>query len=186
MLVSRLIWSPKQVTRRSCLVFPTPLHHTLRSSRLYFYPAYGHCHSPLVDGFPTPNVNGCLYCLSYGQPFTRAVLAYATITSSATYNHIWLLLPIMSLQTFVLENDEWVSRTISADELMRDNGSTRKAGRPPPSKPPTCGVLTRTIVDSPVIRWVLPVQLRSARYNDVALISVRTSPFFLHPFSYTL
>ncbi|KAI4865647.1 hypothetical protein F4820DRAFT_284650 [Hypoxylon rubiginosum] len=77
----------------------------------------------------------------------------------------------MSLQTFVLENDEWVSRTISADELMRDNGSTRKAGRPPPSKPPTCGVLTRTIVDSPVIRWVLPVQLRSARYNDVALIS---------------
>ncbi|KAI1379323.1 hypothetical protein F4677DRAFT_328209 [Hypoxylon crocopeplum] len=77
----------------------------------------------------------------------------------------------MSLQTYVLENDEWVSRTISADELMRGHSSSqRKTGRPPLSKPPTCGLLTRTIVDSPVIRWVLPVQLRSARYNDVALI----------------
>ncbi|KAI1765486.1 hypothetical protein GGR53DRAFT_465312 [Hypoxylon sp. FL1150] len=78
----------------------------------------------------------------------------------------------MSLQTFVLENDEWVSRMVTADELMRESGSSsRKAGRSAPSKPPTCGVLTRTIVDSPVIRWVLPVQLRSSRYNDVALIS---------------
>ncbi|KAI2624298.1 mono-functional DNA-alkylating methyl methanesulfonate N-term-domain-containing protein [Hypoxylon sp. NC1633] len=78
----------------------------------------------------------------------------------------------MSLQTYVLENDEWVARTISADELMRGDGtSQRKAGRQSLSKPPICGVLSRTIVESPVVRWVLPVQLRSARYNDVALIS---------------
>ncbi|KAI0828438.1 hypothetical protein F5Y06DRAFT_290978 [Hypoxylon sp. FL0890] len=77
----------------------------------------------------------------------------------------------MSLQTYVLENDEWVARTVSADELMRDNAAPlRKTGRQSLSKPPTCGLLTRTVVESPVIRWVLPVQLRSARYNDVALI----------------
>ncbi|OTA58363.1 hypothetical protein K449DRAFT_122920 [Hypoxylon sp. EC38] len=77
----------------------------------------------------------------------------------------------MSLQTYVLENDEWVARTVSADELMRDNAAPpRKTGRQSFSKPPTCGLLTRTVVESPVIRWVLPVQLRSARYNDVALI----------------
>ncbi|KAI8960068.1 mono-functional DNA-alkylating methyl methanesulfonate N-term-domain-containing protein [Daldinia sp. FL1419] len=77
----------------------------------------------------------------------------------------------MSLQTYVLENDEWVSRTVSADELMRENSTLhRKTARPSFSKPPTCGLLTRTVVESPVIRWVLPVQLRSARYNDVALI----------------
>ncbi|KAI0111987.1 mono-functional DNA-alkylating methyl methanesulfonate N-term-domain-containing protein [Daldinia grandis] len=77
----------------------------------------------------------------------------------------------MSLQTYVLENDEWVARTVSADELMRDNITPhRKTGRQSFSKPPTCGLLTRTVVESPVIRWVLPVQLRSSRYNDVALI----------------
>ncbi|KAI1142112.1 hypothetical protein F5Y05DRAFT_369712 [Hypoxylon sp. FL0543] len=77
----------------------------------------------------------------------------------------------MSLQTYVLENDEWVARTVSADELMRDNAAPlRKTGRQSLSKPPTCGLLTRTVIESPVIRWVLPVQLRSARYNDVALI----------------
>lgn len=85
----------------------------------------------------------------------------------------------MSLQTYVLENDEWVARTISADELMRDNSTPhRKTGRQSFSKPPTCGLLTRTVVESPVIRWVLPVQLRSARYNDVALIGVS---FLLSP-----
>ncbi|OTB00057.1 hypothetical protein M426DRAFT_15804 [Hypoxylon sp. CI-4A] len=77
----------------------------------------------------------------------------------------------MSIQTHVLENNEWVSRMVTADELMRTNASsTRKTGRRSLSKAPTCGLLTRTIVESPVIRWVLPVQLRSSRYNDVALI----------------
>ncbi|KAI2473109.1 hypothetical protein F4781DRAFT_262598 [Annulohypoxylon bovei var. microspora] len=77
----------------------------------------------------------------------------------------------MSLQTYVLEDDQWVSRTVSAEELLRENTTARrKTGRQSLSKPPTYGLLTRTIVESPVIRWVLPVQLRSARYNDVALI----------------
>ncbi|KAI5926216.1 mono-functional DNA-alkylating methyl methanesulfonate N-term-domain-containing protein [Camillea tinctor] len=76
-----------------------------------------------------------------------------------------------SLQSYVLENDQWVARTISAEELMKENGTSRKRmGRQPPLKPPTCGLLTRTIIDSPIIRWVLPVQLRSFRYNDVALV----------------
>ncbi|KAI0014250.1 hypothetical protein F4779DRAFT_632603 [Xylariaceae sp. FL0662B] len=77
-----------------------------------------------------------------------------------------------SLQTYVLENDQWVARTISAEELMRERSTSRqRIGRQPPSKPPTCGLLTKTVIESPVVRWVLPVQLRSARYNDVALIS---------------
>ncbi|KAI1083620.1 mono-functional DNA-alkylating methyl methanesulfonate N-term-domain-containing protein [Whalleya microplaca] len=77
-----------------------------------------------------------------------------------------------SLQTYVLENDQWVARTISAEELMRERTAPRqRMGRQPPSKPPTCGLLTKTVIESPVVRWVLPVQLRCARYNDVALIS---------------
>ncbi|KAI1457541.1 hypothetical protein F4805DRAFT_173087 [Annulohypoxylon moriforme] len=77
----------------------------------------------------------------------------------------------MSLQTYVLEDDQWVARTVSADELLRENtAARRKTGRQSLSKPPTYGLLTKTVVESPVIRWVLPVQLRSAGYNDVALI----------------
>ncbi|KAI1090177.1 hypothetical protein F5B19DRAFT_335218 [Rostrohypoxylon terebratum] len=77
----------------------------------------------------------------------------------------------MSLQTYVLEDDQWVSRTVTAEELLRENSTARrKMGRQSLSKPPTYGLLTKTVIESPIIRWVLPVQLRSARYNDVALI----------------
>ncbi|KAI8628270.1 hypothetical protein F5Y19DRAFT_147161 [Xylariaceae sp. FL1651] len=76
-----------------------------------------------------------------------------------------------SLQTYVLENDQWVTRTISADELIGESAHSRTtAGRPPAPKPPTYGLLTKTIIESPIIRWVLPVQLRSSRYNDVAFV----------------
>ena len=86
----------------------------------------------------------------------------------------------MSLQTQVLEDDQWVTRTITADELLRESTTARrKTGRQSLSKPPTYGLLTKTVIESPIIRWVLPVQLRSTRYNDVALIGVCSS-FFLN------
>ncbi|KAI1297964.1 mono-functional DNA-alkylating methyl methanesulfonate N-term-domain-containing protein [Xylaria venustula] len=77
-----------------------------------------------------------------------------------------------SLQQHVFEDGEWVARTVTAGELFGETSShprteSRKAA---PPKPPTCGILTRTIIESPVVRWVLPVQLRSSRFNDVALV----------------
>ncbi|KAH9908606.1 mono-functional DNA-alkylating methyl methanesulfonate N-term-domain-containing protein [Xylariomycetidae sp. FL2044] len=76
----------------------------------------------------------------------------------------------MSLQTHVLENDQWVSRTVSAQELLEQNRASRQLPKPSSPKAPRCGLLTRTIIDSPIIRWILPAQVRSRRYNDVALI----------------
>ncbi|TGJ87425.1 hypothetical protein E0Z10_g1393 [Xylaria hypoxylon] len=76
-----------------------------------------------------------------------------------------------SLQTHVFVNDEWVTRTVTAEELIGETSRPRtKAVVPASPKPPTCGILTRTIIESPVIRWVLPVQLRSSHLNDVALV----------------
>ncbi|GAW18637.1 hypothetical protein ANO14919_081180 [Xylariales sp. No.14919] len=76
-----------------------------------------------------------------------------------------------SLQTHVFVDDEWVTRTVTAEELIGETSRPRtEAVAPPPPKPPICGILTRTIVESPVIRWVLPVQLRSSHFNDVALV----------------
>lgn len=88
----------------------------------------------------------------------------------------------MSIQTNVLEHGEWVTRTLTADELMRDQGTSRRGiGRQPPSKPPMCGLLTRTIMDSPVVLWTLPIKIRPSNQNDIALIGVRVSCLFLLP-----
>ncbi|KAI0908189.1 mono-functional DNA-alkylating methyl methanesulfonate N-term-domain-containing protein [Ustulina deusta] len=73
-----------------------------------------------------------------------------------------------SLQTHVFVNDEWVTQTVTAEEIIGESSRARTGLVPP--KPPKCGVLTRTIIESPIIRWVLPVQLRSPRFNDVALV----------------
>ncbi|KAI0478994.1 mono-functional DNA-alkylating methyl methanesulfonate N-term-domain-containing protein [Xylariaceae sp. FL0804] len=75
-----------------------------------------------------------------------------------------------SLQTHVFENGRWVARTVTAQELMRDRGESKRIGKQPRLKPPTCGILTKTLIESPVVRWILPVQLRSRYYQDIALV----------------
>ncbi|KAI1422290.1 mono-functional DNA-alkylating methyl methanesulfonate N-term-domain-containing protein [Xylaria sp. FL1777] len=76
-----------------------------------------------------------------------------------------------SLQTHVLGNDGWVTMTVTAEELIGETSRSRiGSAAPPPPKLPTCGFLTRTIIESPIIRWVFPVQLRSSRFNDLALV----------------
>ncbi|KAK5624913.1 hypothetical protein RRF57_000629 [Xylaria bambusicola] len=76
-----------------------------------------------------------------------------------------------SLQTHVLVNDEWVTRTVTAEELIGVASSSRtKSVVPSPPTLPKCGILTKTAIESPVLRWVFPAQLRSFRYNDVALV----------------
>ncbi|RYC55220.1 hypothetical protein CHU98_g10988 [Xylaria longipes] len=72
-----------------------------------------------------------------------------------------------SLQTQVLVNNEWVTQTVTAEELLK---SRTQPTAPTPPKPPNYGVLTRTVIKSPIVRWVLPIQLRSSRFNDVALV----------------
>lgn len=78
----------------------------------------------------------------------------------------------MSIQTNVLENGEWVTRTLTAEELLQEDGPRRRMGRQPPSKPPVCGLLTRTVMDSPVVLWTLPIKIRPSGQNDIALIGV--------------
>lgn len=37
-------------------------------------------------------------------------------------------------------------------------------------KPPTLGLLTQTLVKSPVVRYIIPARIRHQKYNDVLLI----------------
>ncbi|KAJ8127393.1 hypothetical protein O1611_g6242 [Lasiodiplodia mahajangana] len=75
-----------------------------------------------------------------------------------------------SVQAHVFVNDEWVVQTVTAEELIGTSRPHAKSVVPTDPTPPKYGVLTRTIIESPIIRWVLPVQLRSSLFNDVALV----------------
>ncbi|KAK6211803.1 hypothetical protein LQW54_005663 [Pestalotiopsis sp. IQ-011] len=77
----------------------------------------------------------------------------------------------MALQTNVFHNGEWVTRTVQPGDLLKE--ATAPAPPKPPKRiptSPTYGILTRTVIESPVFSWVLPVQLRSPKHNDVVFV----------------
>lgn len=77
----------------------------------------------------------------------------------------------MALQTNVFHNGEWVTRTVQPGDLLKE--ATAPAPPKPPKRTPTSptyGILTRTVIESPVFSWVLPVQLRSPKHNDVVFV----------------
>lgn len=39
-------------------------------------------------------------------------------------------------------------------------------------EPPSCGILTRTIVESSTAQWILRAQVRSERHNDIVFVGV--------------
>lgn len=76
----------------------------------------------------------------------------------------------MALQTNVFQNGEWITRTVNPGDVFAA-ASTQTVKQPKRlSAPPTYGLLTRTVIESPVFNWVLPVQLRSPKYNDVVFV----------------
>ncbi|PHH83522.1 hypothetical protein CDD83_2975 [Cordyceps sp. RAO-2017] len=81
----------------------------------------------------------------------------------------------MAFQTSFLRDGEWVTETVSFQSALRQATATVV---PAPSleqylQPPCCGILSRTIIKSPVVHWVLPVRLRSQAHNDIAFVGDR-------------
>ncbi|CAK7232480.1 hypothetical protein SCUCBS95973_008273 [Sporothrix curviconia] len=80
----------------------------------------------------------------------------------------------MAFQTNVFRDGEWVTETVALDTLLKGKGNSKTtkspALEPRYEKPPKYGILTRTIIESPVAHWMLPVRLRSAQHMDVAII----------------
>ena len=84
----------------------------------------------------------------------------------------------MSLQTNVLVDGRWTTRIIdrqrvqsmamNRDPVAKQQDSTNSTFNSP--KPPVLGVLTQTLVRSPVIRHIIPARIRHQKYNDVLLI----------------
>ncbi|KAK3688142.1 mono-functional DNA-alkylating methyl methanesulfonate N-term-domain-containing protein [Podospora appendiculata] len=76
----------------------------------------------------------------------------------------------MDFHTSVLRGGEWVTETRNLHEILKANSNAKGSARPRLLKPPQCGILSRTVVESPQVRFILPLRLRSSRDNDVAFI----------------
>ncbi|KAL6858489.1 mono-functional DNA-alkylating methyl methanesulfonate N-term domain-containing protein [Trichoderma novae-zelandiae] len=76
---------------------------------------------------------------------------------------------MMAFQTRILRDGEWVTETVNLQAALKASAAPQLAPEPL-QQPPVCGILTQTIVESPVVRWVLPVRLRSGTHNDIAFI----------------
>ena len=80
----------------------------------------------------------------------------------------------MSLLTDVFEDGRWVVRNMDPHHLRAQNmehveGIEFISSRP--CEPPTLGILTRTLVRSPALKWILPARVRHQTKNDVVFIT---------------
>ncbi|KAI0165679.1 hypothetical protein GGR57DRAFT_497155 [Xylariaceae sp. FL1272] len=78
------------------------------------------------------------------------------------------------LQRYVMRDGRYVLENVSAQQLLETKAPGTSKGFAPLEPEPTYGLLTKTVIESPVICWALPAQLRSASLNDIALVSERS------------
>ncbi|KDB25585.1 hypothetical protein H109_02592 [Trichophyton interdigitale MR816] len=77
----------------------------------------------------------------------------------------------MSLQTTVLVNGTWATRTVDIGELLfRNRESDSISGRAEKAQTPATGILSRTLAQGPAVQWILPARLRHQDQNDVVFI----------------
>ncbi|KAH8912545.1 thermotolerance protein [Coniochaeta sp. PMI_546] len=75
----------------------------------------------------------------------------------------------MSVQTTVLRDGEWVTETVGIHTVLKSL-APKPTKKPKSNKAPTCGLLTRTVVETELVHFILPVRLRSPHRNDVAFV----------------
>ncbi|KAK4100821.1 hypothetical protein N658DRAFT_83610 [Parathielavia hyrcaniae] len=77
----------------------------------------------------------------------------------------------MAFQTNVLRDGEWVTETVNLHSVLKSQKARPKVPpRKDPQKPPRCGLLTRTLMESALANSILPVRLRSPGHNDIAFV----------------
>lgn len=81
----------------------------------------------------------------------------------------------------VLTTAEWdVDAVLRHHNQQEDERAKAKLNTHVP--PPIYGLLTRTVVDSPVVNWIFPARIRHMNKNDVIFIGVCIcqNPSLLH------
>ena len=92
----------------------------------------------------------------------------------------------MAFETSILQNGEWTTRTLDVNTVLRhydlqDQEATANAVEI--ESAPVLGLLTQTVIRSPLVHWILPVKLRDPETNDVAFIGVRKRLYSRYTFS---
>lgn len=83
----------------------------------------------------------------------------------------------MAFEASVLENGQWTTRMLDVNAVLRHyNQQDQEASENAVEieKAPVLGLLTQTVIRSPMVHWILPVKLRDLETNHVAFIGVRT------------
>lgn len=78
----------------------------------------------------------------------------------------------------MLVDGVWTTRTVDLQTVLeRNREPTSRAPDPPPpdevEPAPYMGILTKTIIASPIVRWIIPARIRNEEKNDVLFIGVR-------------
>lgn len=83
-------------------------------------------------------------------------------------------------QTNVFRDGAWHTTTVSIEQAVKASSSTAMQAPPPePIQAPKCAILSRTVVNSPIVRWILPVRIRSSTQVDVAFVGVSSVSSFV-------
>ncbi|KAJ9404513.1 hypothetical protein DTO045G8_7735 [Paecilomyces variotii] len=81
----------------------------------------------------------------------------------------------MALQAAHLVNGVWTTRRIDISDLLVQDRARRPDLRRDAEPPrPKVGLLSQTIIRSPIVQWILPARLRSKFHNDVAFVGERS------------
>ncbi|OCL13256.1 hypothetical protein AOQ84DRAFT_118277 [Glonium stellatum] len=81
----------------------------------------------------------------------------------------------MSIQTGVLVNGEWTTRSVDIHQILARNRQQSDAKKKEPEinmpeEKIVLGVLSRTVLRSPMIDWIIPARVRDKNKNDVVFI----------------
>ncbi|TAQ91205.1 hypothetical protein B7494_g395 [Chlorociboria aeruginascens] len=78
----------------------------------------------------------------------------------------------MAFETNTLVDGEWTTTTLDLDTVLRhyDQQDKEAMKAVEVDQVPSFGLLTQTVISSPLAHWILPVRLRSPDINDVAFI----------------
>lgn len=83
----------------------------------------------------------------------------------------------MAVPTRVLQGGQWVTRLLDPYQILVQNRShleSKASDAIRPTEPPTCALLTRTLVRSPVLKSIHPAMIRHHTKNDVVFVSEDT------------
>ncbi|KAI9846584.1 MAG: hypothetical protein M1837_003825 [Sclerophora amabilis] len=79
----------------------------------------------------------------------------------------------MSLTTQVLVDGVWTTRTMDLNTILeshREDGAPKSLIEDTMDLPPTAGILTKTIIPTPVVNWIIPARIRHKYKNDVVFV----------------